>query len=85
MSLRELKVLLDQVPDTRELILRREAARGPDWNALYDAWSDAHEETEGAWRTWRSVGGRDAYAAYRAAADREDAAQDAVALAPTTS
>jgi len=30
MSLRELKVLLDQVPDTRELILRREASRGPD-------------------------------------------------------
>ena len=54
MSLRELKVLLDQVPDTRELVLRREASRGPAWNALYDAWSDAHEEAEGAWRTWRS-------------------------------
>ena len=46
MSLHELKLLLDQVPDTRELILRREASRGPDWNALYDAWSDAHEEAE---------------------------------------
>jgi hypothetical protein len=79
MSIHELKLLLDQVPDTRELILRREAARGPAWNALYDAWSDAHEETESAWRTWRSGGGREAYAAYRAAADREDAAQDAVA------
>lgn len=75
MSLRELKVLLDQVPDTRELILRRE----PAWDALYDAWSDAHEDAEGAWRTWRSGGGREAYSAYRAAADREDAAQDAVA------
>jgi hypothetical protein len=75
MSLRELKVLLDQVPDTRELIFRRE----PAWDALYDAWSDAHEEAEGAWRAWRSGGGRDAYSAYRAAADREDAAQDAVA------
>ncbi len=81
MSLHELKVLLDQVPDTRELILRREAAQGPDWNALYDAWSDAHEETEDAWRTWRYAGGREAYSAYRAAADREDAAQDAVAAA----
>ncbi len=75
MSLHELKMLLDQVPDTRELILRRE----PAYNALYDAWSDAHEEAEGAWRTWRSGGGREAYATYRAAADREDAAQDAVA------
>jgi len=80
-SFRELKVLLDQVPDTRELVLRREASRGPAWAAVYDAWSDAHEESEGAWRTWRSGGGREAYLAYRAAADREDAAQDAVAAA----
>jgi hypothetical protein len=80
-SFSELKDLLDQVPDTRELILRREASRGPAWNAVYDAWSDAHEEAEGAWRTWRCDGGREAYAAYRAAADREDAAQDAVAAA----
>ena len=55
-------------------------SRGP-WNAVYDAWSDAHEEAEGAWRTWRSGGGREAYLAYRAAADREDAAQDALAAA----
>src|SRR3954451_13684327 len=81
MSFRELKVLLDQVPDTRELVLRREASRGPAWNALYDAWSDARDEAEGAWRTWRANGGPGAYAAYRAAADREDAAQDAVAAA----
>jgi hypothetical protein len=81
MSFRELKVLLDDVPDTRELVLRREASRGPAWNALYDAWSDAHDEAEGAWRTWRANAGHAAYAAYRAAADREDAAQDAVAAA----
>jgi hypothetical protein len=81
MSSHELKVLLDEVPDTRELILRREASRGPAWNALYDAWSDAHDEAEDAWRTWRSARGREAYLAYRAAADREDAAQDAVAAA----
>ena len=73
----ELKLLLDQVPDTRELILRRE----PAWSAVYDAWSDAHEEAEGAWLTWRSGGGREAYLAYRAAADREDAAQDQLAAA----
>ena len=73
----ELKLLLDQVADTRELILRREAILGAD----YVAWSDAHEEAEGAWRTWRSDGGREAYLAYRAAADREDAAQDLLAAA----
>src|SRR4051794_41976982 len=82
MSLHELKLLLDAVPDTRELILRREPARGAAWNALYDAWSDAHEEAERAWRTWRSGGGHEAYLTYRAAADREAGAQDAVAASP---
>jgi len=82
MSHHELKLLLDAVPDTRELIFRREPARGAEWNALYDAWSDAHDEAESAWRTWRSGGGREAYLTYRAAADREDAAQDAVAASP---
>ena len=82
MSHHELKLLLDAVPDTRELILRREPARGAEWNALYDAWSDAHEEAEGAWLGWRADPGPEAYAAYRAAADREDAAQDAVAHSP---
>ena len=81
MGIRELKLLLDQVPDTRELILRREAGRGPAWSAVYDAWSDAHEEAEDAWRTWRCAGGAEAYLAYRAAVDREDSAQDALAAA----
>jgi hypothetical protein len=76
MSTAELRALLDEVPDTRELVLRR----GPAFDAVYDAWSDAHEEAEHAYRAWRS-GDRGAYAAYRAAQDREDAAQDALASA----
>ena len=80
MSARELKDLLDDVPDTRELVLRRAAALGPHWNALYDAWSDAHEEAEEAYCAWHSRGGGALYAAYRAAQDREDAAQDALAF-----
>ena len=80
MSARELKHLLDQVPDTREIVLRRAAALGPSWNALYDAWSDAHEDAEAALVEWRRAGTRAAYAAYRAAQDREDAAQDALAI-----
>lgn len=78
MSAHDLKELLDQVPDTRELILRR-VEPGPDFDALYDAWSDAHEEAEDALRDWRRLGGPMHYAAYRAAQDREDAAQDALA------
>ncbi len=81
MSAHELKALLDQVADTRELVLRRSADAGPMWNELYDAWSDAHEEAEDAYRDWRAGSDVAAYAAYRAAQDREDAAQDALALA----
>lgn len=77
MSLAELKALLDQVPDTRELVLRRGAdAR---WNEAYLAWSDAHVEADEAYVTWRRGGGHGAYLVYRAAQDREDAAQDALA------
>jgi hypothetical protein len=81
MSAHELKALLDQVADTRELVLRRTADRGPAWNVLYDAWSDAHEEAEAAYWEWTRGRGRPEYLAYRAAQDREDAAQDALALA----
>jgi hypothetical protein len=78
MSLRELRELLDQVPDTRELILRQSRGAGPSRGVLYDAWNDAHKEAEEALLRWRDGGGADAYAAYRAAQDREDAAQDAL-------
>ena len=80
MSAHELKELLDQVADTRELVLRRVEA-GPDFNAHYDAWSDAHEEAEHALEDWRHLGGLFRFATYRAAQDREDAAQDALARA----
>ncbi len=81
MSAHELKELLDQVADTRELVLRRCAVRGPEWNELYDVWSDAHEEADDAFRAWTLRGGVEQYALYRAAQDREDAAQDALAAA----
>ena len=75
MSTPELKQLLDQVADTRELVLRRQRT----WSADYDAWSDAREDTWAAYRAWRRVRTRDSYTAYRAAQDREDAAQDTLA------
>lgn len=74
MSAHELRDLLDQVPDTYELVLRREAPPDP----VHSAWSDAHEEAVQAYRAWRIAGGASAYAVYRAAQDREDAAQDAL-------
>ena len=79
MSTTELKALLDQVADTRELVLR-DASPGPSFDAAYDAWSDAHEEAERAYAEWRTSAGADHYAVYRAAQDREDAAQDVLVL-----
>ncbi len=75
MSTPELRHLLDQVADTREIILRHERT----WSADYGAWSDAHEEAEEAYLRWRAAGTAEAYLVYRAAQDREDAAQDTLA------
>jgi hypothetical protein len=74
-SSHELKTLLDQVADTRELVLRRART----WSADYDAWSDARDEALHAYACWRAVPTAESYAAYRAAQDREDAAQDTLA------
>jgi hypothetical protein len=79
MSTTELRALLDQVADTRELVLRRAASLGPAWNAVYDAWSDAHEEADEAYWAWMAGRSVEDYVVYRAAQDREDAAQDALA------
>ncbi len=75
MSVNELKSLLDQVADTRELVLRRQAT----WAPVHDAWSDAREDAAEAYRVWRLQRDATSYSAYRAAQDREDAAQDALA------
>jgi hypothetical protein len=74
-SIPELKQLLDQVADTREIVLRRQRT----WSADHDAWSDAREDAWAAYRAWRTARTRDSYVAYRAAQDREDAAQDTLA------
>jgi hypothetical protein len=73
----ELRLLLDDVPDTRELVIRR----ADTWTPVCDAWRDAHEDAAAAYGAWRLERTPGAYAAYRAAQDREDAAQDALAAA----
>jgi hypothetical protein len=76
LSIHELRDLLDQVADTREIVLRR-----PRSCAAYDAWSDARDETLVAYGRWAAAPAAESYAAYRAAQDREDAAQDSLARA----
>ena len=74
MRVDELRYLLDGVPDTRELVIRRAAG----WAPERDAWRDAYEDAWAAYRAWLSDRTALAYSAYRAAQDREDAAQDAL-------
>ena len=72
----ELRLLLDDVPDTRELVIRA----GAGWTPERDAWRDAYEEAGTAYRAWLIERTPGAYTTYRAAQDREDAAQDALAV-----
>jgi hypothetical protein len=74
MSTSDLKLLLDDVPDTLELVLRREPRRPPE----LEAWREAGEEARFAFAAWCQQPGPASYTAYRAAQDREDAAQDAL-------
>ena len=74
MTVRQLHNLLRGLDDTRELVL----AHGRDGDVLHQVWRAAQDEADQAYAYWREVGGREAYLAYRAAADRADAAMDAV-------
>ncbi len=80
MTTADLRTLLDDVPDTFEIVLRGSA----DWSPVRKAWRDAAEEAAGALQYWRSEPGAERYAAYRAAQDREDAAQDALSYTQTS-
>jgi hypothetical protein len=78
-SSHELKDLLDQVPDTRELVLRRQ----PRLSVAFDAWEEARDDALDAYRLWRTTACHEAYSVYRAAQDRADAAQDVLARSQT--
>jgi hypothetical protein len=49
------------------------------------AWRAAHEASVDAYRVWQRSRGGETYTVYRAAQDRADAAQDALALSATRS
>jgi len=54
------------------------AATALDRDEIYTIWAAARAEANIALDDWRAVPGRAGYAAYRAAEDRADAAQDAL-------
>jgi hypothetical protein len=80
MSTSDLRTLLDDVPDTLEIVLRRE----PSWSPVLEAWRDAAEEATEALTSWHRHPSRTAYATYRAAQDREDAAFDTLVQTHTS-
>jgi len=84
MSTRELKEMLERVEDTRELIIDPEAGQDTATTGdseLHAVWASARDESRRAYAEWCAHSGADRYAVYRAAADRADAAEDALAAA----
>jgi hypothetical protein len=80
MSTSDLRSLLDDVPDTLEIVLRR----SPSWSPVFETWRDAAEEATEALGAWRRHPSRGAYVVYRAAQDREDAAFDTLVQTQTS-
>jgi len=87
MTTRELRQLLEDVEDTREIVLADRVAvtEVREVAELETVWSAARAEANLAYDAWRATGGERAYATYRAAEDRADAAEDALAAACLTS
>jgi hypothetical protein len=80
MTGRYLHNLLRGLDDTREVVVPGRAAQG---DVLKEVWRAAQDEADDAYAIWRDVRGGDAYLLYRAAADRADAALDALVAART--
>jgi hypothetical protein len=75
MTVRHLHRLLSGLDDTCEVVV----TRGRDGEVLAQVWRAAEDEARDAYHLWVERRGADAYARYRAAADRADAALDALA------
>jgi hypothetical protein len=67
-------------PDGGELVFAGELPPGATMiQCLRMAWEEARSEARGTYEAWHREGGHDAYVIYRAAQDRADTAQDALA------
>jgi len=69
--------LLSTMPESHVLVLP--GPPGDDGDTLAAAWKAARDEAVSAYDSWRSGGGTEEYTVYCAAADREQAAADALA------
>ena len=75
MTVRQLHQLLRGLDDTREVVVRRAATES---DLLHAVWRSAQDEADEAYDHWCEAGGAEAFCGYRAAADRADAALDAL-------
>ena len=67
-------------PDPGELVLARTiSAEASVYDWIWYAWDEAELEAERAYEAWCLDGTTDGYVVYRAAQDRADAGQDALA------
>jgi hypothetical protein len=78
MTFQHLRNLLEDLADTRELVLPA-GAPGARGDAMLEAWRGAAADARAAYAKWRARPGRQAHAAYEAAEDRADAALAALA------
>jgi hypothetical protein len=78
MVTRQLQDVLDAIPDTGEIVIRPHP-RHDAVDELLEAWRAARAEANAALARWRAGSGRTSFAVWRAAEDRADAAQDALA------
>jgi hypothetical protein len=74
----ELRELLGVVEDTREVVMRRPEPLTPGVDEVFVVWSAARAEANLAYDAWCASPGLGAYAVYRAAEDRADAAEAAL-------
>jgi hypothetical protein len=77
MAAQHLHDALDEIPDTGEIVIRLPVRQDAD--EMLEAWRNARSEANAALDLWRADGGRGAFSVFRAAEDRADAAQDALA------
>jgi hypothetical protein len=80
MHRRSVTLLQDEPADSGELVFFRDVSPTASvFECLWFAWDEAQLEADFAYAAWRRKHGAEAYVVYRAAQDRADAAQDALA------
>ncbi|MEA2271950.1 MAG: hypothetical protein QOI98_658 [Solirubrobacteraceae bacterium] len=80
MTTRHLHDLLDGLDDTREVVIDERVPLAMRVSELFAMWSAARAEANDAYERWRVTRGQTSFSVYRAAEDRADAAEAALAL-----